>query len=572
MLNSFLHYYKPHKTVVLLIILGSILSAALELVFPMVVRHILNTLLPSGEIPTVLTYALFLGIAYLLNMLLSYVMNYYGFAMSAVIENDMRKDLYTHIQKLSYKFFDNTQSGTLLSRVMNDVSEISELAFRAPADIIVCVLSMVGTMLILLFLNPLLGFVVGILLIIKTIHTVYINQKMKGTYMKTRVALGNLTAKADEGIKGVRLTKAFAAEDEILRAFNQSASDYLGVRYATFRLRAYFMGSISFFTNAINLVILAIGAILIGNKQLTLSDFVVFFLYIGIFIKPLMRLLMFTELYQRGMAGYRRFYEIMSIEPDITDSPDAKVAEKLQGNIVFDHVGFSYENGKDIIKDLCLNIKPGEKVAFVGSTGAGKTTLANLLLRFYEPQKGKIIVDGIDIKNYTQASLRSQIGLVQQDVFLFSNSVRENILLGCTNISEDDIVEAAKKAAADSFIDELKDGYNTKIGERGVKLSGGQRQRLAIARVFLKNPPILVLDEATSALDNQTEKLIQKQLDDLAQGRTTIIIAHRLSTIQNADKIVVLENGSVAEIGTHEELLAKQGAYYKLYGANKTEE
>lgn len=570
MLKTFLKYYQPYKLAVAGIVTGSLAAAALELLFPALVRHIMNVQLPQHNVMQVVRLSAMLCALYVANLGLQYFLSYYGYIMSARMENDMRRDLYTHIQQMSFRFFDGTKTGQLLSRLTGDLGEIGELAFRAPADVIVCALSMLGTMAMLLWMNVYLGALVTVLLIAKTIHTIYLNDKMKVTYFANRVKQGEMTAKAEEGLSGIRLVKAFAAERESLEGFMEKADAYVSVRQASFKVRAYFISSMGFFTNFINLAILVGGCLLIEVGEMQLSDLVAFFLYVGIFIKPLMRLLAFTELYQRGMAGFTRFYEIMQQPVDIKDKPGAVECGHIRGEIVFDDVTFGYGEGREVIKNLNLTIKPGETVAFVGATGAGKTTIANLLLRFYEPQRGRVLLDGVDIADYTQSSLRRQIGLVQQDVFLFSDSVKYNIAYGRLDASDEEIRAAAKAAAADGFIETLPDKYMTEIGERGVKLSGGQKQRLAIARVFLKNPPIVVLDEATSALDNKTEQQIQTELDKLAHGRTTIVIAHRLTTIRNADKIVVLQNGAVAETGTHDELLALGGLYASLYNTRES--
>ncbi len=363
----------------------------------------------------------------------------------------------------------------------------------------------------------------------------------------------------------MRLIKAFAGESNDFAQFMSKANEYLAACRKSFKLRAYFIGSMIFFSNFINVAILVVGGILINQGMMTFGELVAFFLYVGLFMKPLMQLLGFSEMYQRGMAGFKRFYELLMEAPDIEDAADAKSCESCKGSIDFDNVSFAYADGRPVIRNLTLHVAPGETVAFVGATGAGKTTIASLLLRFYEPQQGRVLLDGQDIKGLTQQSLRRQIGLVQQDVFLFGESVTYNIAYAKPEATDAEIKAAASAAAADEFISQLPKGYDTEIGERGVKLSGGQKQRLAIARVFLKNPPVVVLDEATSALDNITEKQIQRELDNLAKGRTTLIIAHRLSTIRHADKIVVLKDGAVVECGSHEELLERRGAYHELY-------
>ena len=403
----------------------------------------------------------------------------------------------------------------------------------------------------------------------KTLHTVYVNRKMKAAFRANRVKSGEITARAEESLGGIRLVKAFAQEDYELSRFMEKSQDFLETRRRSYKILAYFSGSVNFFTNVTNLLILACGGLLIAKDQLSLSDFIAFLLYVNLFMKPLLRLTVFTEMYQRGMAGFQRFYEIMELQPEIIDQEDAIICPKISGAIEFDNLVFGYSDNNQVIKGFKLKIKPGQTVAFVGETGAGKTTIASLLLRFYEPLSGRILIDGIDIRRYKQQDLRRNIGIVQQDVFLFSDSVTHNIAYGRPEASQEEIKKAAELAAADRFIQNLPDKYATEIGERGVKLSGGQKQRLAIARVFLKNPPIVILDEATSSLDNKTEKLIQESLDRLAENRTTLIIAHRMSTIKNADQIIVLDNGEVAEVGTHDTLMLRHGLYYNLYNAQK---
>lgn len=565
MLQKIIHYYKPYKLILLLVLMGSCFSALMELLFPYIVRQMLNVQIPQKNIDELLYWAGILLALYVVNFGLLFSINYYGHVMSSGIENDMRRDLFGHMEKMSFRFFDNARTGQLLSRITSDIVEISELTFKGPNDLLVCTISMLGTIFMMLYLNPYLGSIIGAMLIIKAAHSVFVNRKMKRAFRRSREKSGEVSAQAEEALSGIRLVKAFANEQLELERFMRKSNELLRVRTESFAILSYFSGTITFFTNATNLVVLVCGGMMVANDQLALSDFVAFFLYVNIFMKPVFRLLMFTEMYQRGMAGYNRFNEMMQHEVEIDDAPDAIAAGNINGRITFENVTFGYLQDKPVLKHFDLDIAPGEKVAFVGATGAGKTTLASLLLRFYEPTHGRVLLDGVDIRKYKQSYLRNHVGLVQQDVFLFSDSVNFNIAYGKIKASEQEIEQAAKLAAADDFISALPEGYETKVGERGVKLSGGQKQRIAIARAFLKNPPVMVFDEATSALDTKTEKQIQKSLDKLAESRTTLIIAHRLSTIINADRIVVLHNGEIAEIGTHKELMALGGIYKHLY-------
>lgn len=565
MYKLFLKYYTPYRSIFWGVIMGSCLTSLLDLIFPVLVRQMMDKELPQGDIIKVTKLCLIMLSLYMLSFGLNYVIEYFGHKMSAGMEHAMRCDLFTHLSKQSIRFFDNNQTGQLISRITSDVSEVSELSFKGPHDLFVCTVTMVGTLAMLLYINPYLGSIIGLLLVANAFHIVFMHKRMKYCFMENREKFGELTGHITESLGGIRLIKAFANEDLELKRFQKKSDELYATRMNSFKIVAYFFGSLGFFVNFVNVAIIFCGAYFISIGKLKLSDFVAFLLYVGLFMRPVMRLSFFTEMYERGMAGFRRFYEIMSMKPEITDKYNAITNANITGHIEFKNVDFGYIDSKNILQDFNLDIKPGQKVAFVGATGTGKTTLANLLLHFYNPKNGSILLDGVDISQYSQACLHNNIGLVQQDVFLFSDSVAFNIAYAKPNATFQEIEKAAQLAVADEFITKLPEGYATSIGERGVKLSGGQKQRLAIARAFLKNPSILVLDEATSALDMGTEKMVQASLDKLSQNRTTLIIAHRLSTIINADVIVVLENGKIVEKGTHQELLALNGTYKKLY-------
>lgn len=572
MLKRLLPYYKPYKKIVLLVVFGSLVNAGLELLFPLVLRHVMNVVLPQADIRTLIYAAAILLGLYATGYILTYAVTYFGHVMGAKIENDMRHDIFKHIEGLSFRYFDNSKTGQLLSRIVGDISEVGELSFRGPNDLIVCSITMIGTMIILFYLNWKIALFVCVLLLGKAISMISTNRKMKQAFRENRAKMGDISAQVEDSISGIRLVKAFTNEEYELKKFSKASNNLLAARASSYKILAKFSSSVSFFTHLINITLLVVGGIMIAKEELLMSDFIAFFLYVGIFMKPVFRLMVFTEIYQRGMAGFYRFCEIMDEKPDFGDSAQAIECAQLDGNIVLKNVSFSYDESNNIISNVNLTVKAGEMIAFVGPTGAGKTTICSLIPRFYEIQQGSIEIDGINIKNFKLSSLRKNVGIVQQDVFIFSESIRDNIAYGKVGATDEEIIAAAKSAEAHEFIMKLPEGYATNIGERGVKLSGGQKQRVAIARIFLKNPPILILDEATSSLDNETERKIQKALTKLAENRTTLTIAHRLATIKKANKIVVLTDKGIEEEGTQAELLARQGIYYRLHQAQFAED
>lgn len=569
MIKRFIQYYKPYMGILIGVILGTFAMAGMDLVFPIVVRDLINRVLPEKDVEQLLIGSALLLILYAVNFTVQFLVQYFGHIMSASIEHDMRRDIFAHIEKLSFRYFDNEKTGQLLSRITSDITEISDLSFRGPNDVLLCGVIMAGTLIIMLIMNWKLALLIGFLLILKSIHTLKVNRKMKSAFRQNRAKAGEVSARAEESLAGIRLVKAFAQEKFELKRFCAKSRELRDSKFRSYKFVAYFSGSINFFTNFINVAVLLAGGYMITVNELAVSDLVAFFLYVDIFMRPVFRLTILAEVYQRGMAGFHRFEEIMHTEPSIQDVPSPLPIQQLKGDIAFEHMSFGYDPNRLILKDLNFKIQEGKTVAFVGETGAGKSTLISLLLRFYEPSSGRITVGGHDIQSFAQHELRQKIGLVQQDVFLFSDSIAENIAYGREDAEPEEIFRAAKLAAADRFIADLPGGYDTMVGERGVKLSGGQKQRISIARVFLKNSPIVIFDEATSALDTETETLVQETLDKLAKNRTTIIIAHRLSTIRNVDCIFVLDQGQLIESGTHEELLARKGKYYDLYEAQK---
>lgn len=567
MLRKFATFYRKYRWLFALDFGCAFLMSGLNLVFPLVVKYILDAVVPSGDLIWLVYTCLGLLALYLVHFVLDYIVTYWGHVLGIRIEYDMRKDLFEHIHKLSFTYFDNTRTGHLLSRLVNDLNEIAELAHHGPEDFFIATITLTGSFAILFTMNWKLACLMLVLVPAMLWFAIIRNRDMQLAFRDLRVKIADINAQAEDSISGVRVVKAFANEEYEQQKFDIGNSEFLLSRQQAYGVMARFYPGVHLFANMFQLIVLFGGGFFLARGELSIGELVSFFLYVAIFLQPIRQITTLVEQYQKGMAGFSRFVEIMEICPDIQDEPNAVHVGKLKGDIVFSKVTFSYNQQKNVLRDLDLEIIPGETVALVGPSGGGKTTLCSLIPRFYEVDQGQILIDGKDIRRMTQRSLRENIGIVQQDVFLFSESVRNNIAYGRVGASEEEIIEAAKKANAHEFIMELEKGYDTLIGERGIKLSGGQKQRLAIARVFLKDPAILILDEATSALDNETEQIIQDALASLAKDRTTLIIAHRLATLRFADRIIVLTDAGIAETGTQEELLRRDGVYARLYAA-----
>ncbi|EGM8949151.1 ABC transporter ATP-binding protein [Listeria monocytogenes] len=546
----------------------AVLAAILELAFPVAVNHVIDTLLPGKDFGLIITAALALLFFYILNTFMQYIVTYFGHMLGLNIETDMRRDLFSHLQKQPFGFYDNQKTGKLMSRMTTDLFEIGEVAHHGPEDIFISIMSLFGAFFLMLNINVKLAISTFILVPILTVLIVYFNKRMTKVTTGIFKDLGNFNAGVENAISGVRVVQAFANEPHEKGRFK-----VLNQAYRKSKLMFYKVMGLSFSFNYFLMRLISLFALLFGayftiNGEISYGEFVGFILLTNVFIRPIEKINNVIESYPKGFAGFKRFLEVMDTEPAIQDEKDAKPAEAFRGDIAYNQVSFEYSDGKNVLNHINLSIKAGETVAFVGPSGAGKTTICNLLPRFYDVSAGEITIDGENIKRFTLPSLRAQIGVVQQDVFLFSGTVRENIAYGKLDASDEEIEHVVKLAHLSKVIEEMPDGLDTIIGERGVKLSGGQKQRLAIARIFLKNPPILILDEATSALDTETEQVIQASLEELAEGRTTLIIAHRLATIKHADRIIVVNETGIAETGTHDELLAQDnGAYKRLYDA-----
>ena len=566
-LNWFLDCYSPHKKIVSFVIFGSLLGAGLGLLSPMMIRYIMDELLPNGISANMIAVSTGLLLVYAASYYLNYKIECLGRGMGARIEFSMREKLFRHMLRMGYSYYDNAQSGQLLSRLVNDIAEVGNLMFAIPHLFVTCTITMIGSIGLLFYLNWQLATIVTALLLFKTWQAASMNRDMKKMFMQARQNTGDLSGQISESLNGIRLVKTFNTEDRELDKMLKAGESLLSVQEDSFKTVGRLHGGMDFFSNLMNLVITVIGGVLISLGMMTISDLVAFLLYMMICMRPVFQLMMLTETYQRGMAGVYRYQELMNLpeSSEVSTERTAHLEPNSDGQgIEFSHVKFSYDNGTPIFNDFNLKIEAGEHVGIVGMTGGGKTTLCELLLGMYDLNGGSISIDGKDITTLKMDSLRRDVGMIQQDTFLFSASVKDNIAYGRPDATDEEIINAAKLAEADEFIKDLPNGYDTFIGERGVKLSGGQKQRLAIARMFLRDPKILILDEATSALDNETERLVQKAMQKLSENRTTITVAHRLATIQNSDRILVLEKGNITEEGTHEALLDRHGVYFNL--------
>ena len=544
---------------------SAFIMSIMDLFFPMVASYAINTLLPESRIDEFFRLLVILLVLYMIRFLTNYLVHYVGHVMGTRIEHDMRRDLFNHIQTLSFNYFDNVKKGKIISRIVNDLNDISEFAHHAPEDIFITFTTIIGSFILMFIMNAELAIVTFAPVPILIWFTVSKNIKMKRTFRKMREKIADVNAQIDDSISGIRVVKAFANEDYEIEKFARGNQYFKETKEESYKIMAEYFTGVEFISNIISLLVLAYGGYLITKGNAQYGDVVGFLLYVNILLTPIKRFATLIELFQKGMSGFERFCQTMDIHPDIDDEDDAIDIPEVKGEIVFDHISFSYEDYKTIINDLSLTVRPGEQLAVVGPSGSGKSTLLNLIPRFYNLKSGSISIDGNDINHIKLASLRVSIGIVQQDVVMFAGSIRDNIVYAKLDASDEEIYEAAQKANALEFIEKLENGFDTYIGERGVKLSGGQKQRIAIARIFLKNPKILILDEATSALDNESEQLVQSALFELSKGRTTLIIAHRLSTIKRADRIIVLTENGIEEEGTHEDLLEKEGIYRNLY-------
>lgn len=563
-IKIFFSYYKPHLKLFIADMICAFMIAAIDVAFPMFSRYALDILIPNGNLRIFTFFIIILGGGYFLRWLCNWFVNYWGHIFGNRIEQDMRRDVFSHLEKLPFSFYDTNRTGKIMARATTDLFEITELAHHGPEDFFIAILTIFGSFFLLLKIRWELAIIVIISMPIILFIVIFSRRNLSKTSKKVKETTAEINANLESSISGIRVTKGFVNEELENKNFDAMNKKYSHAKRIRFKYMAFFHSNIELCNNLLSLLVLAAGGYFIMKGKMTLPDLVAANLFIASFTAPIRKLTNFVEQFSTGMAGFSRFLEIMQTEPEEPDSPDAAEILASRGNISFEHVNFSYANNIQVLSDINFTVKSGEKFALVGSSGGGKSTICNLIPRFYEISEGQILLDGINIKKIKRNSLRNQIGIVQQDVFLFAGSVRENISYAKPNATDQEIILAAKRAEIHDDIMNMPDGYETIVGERGIKLSGGQKQRISIARCFLKNPPILILDEATSALDTATEIKIQKAFDELSKGRTTIVIAHRLSTIKNADKIAVINHKTICETGTHSDLIAKQGEYYKL--------
>lgn len=565
MLKKFFSYYKPHKRLFIIDFSSAVFVAILELAFPLAVQWFIDDLLRTGDWGMITRVSILLLAVYILSTFLQYVVSYFGHKLGINIETDMRQQLFTHVQRQSFRFFDNTKTGHIMSRITNDLFDIGELAHHGPEDLFIAIMTVIGAFTIMYNINPELAIIAIVMVPFLSVVAAYGNIMMNKAWKNMYGKIADVNARVEDSVSGVRVVQSFTNENFEIARFKEDNGQFRLAKLVAYKVMAGTHSSIYMLTRLVTLIVLVAGAWFTIKGALSYGELVSFVLYVNVLIKPVDKITALLELYPKGMAGFKRYLELVEQEPELQDKPNAIAVERLKGDITFEDVGFRYDEHKPVLNNINLSIKAGETIAFVGPSGAGKTTICSLIPRFYDVQEGAISVDGLNIQDMTMESLRSQIGIVQQDVFLFTGSIRENIAYGKKDASEEEIRDAAQKAHLEEMIASLPEGYDTQIGERGLKLSGGQKQRLAIARMFLKNPPILILDEATSALDTETERFIQKSLMELAENRTTLIIAHRLATIRDADRVLVVTEDGIAEDGSYSELVAQDGIFARLH-------